>query len=130
MKEKTILRYGFAAALIILGLLFNHYGFGSGDFELFGSVGNFLVYIGFVILLIILVRQISGKKKKTDERMEFVAAKASRIAMIFMILGAFAVMVLDGIQPITLPYYLFAGYSVCAILLVYMISYYVLMRRY
>jgi len=93
-------------------------------------VGNFLVYIGFVILLIILVRQISGKKKKTDERMEFVAAKASRIAMIFMILGAFAVMVLDGIQPITLPYYLFAGYSVCAILLVYMISYYVLMRRY
>jgi len=62
--------------------------------------------------------------------MEFVAAKASRITMVFIIIGAFAVMILDGIQKITMPYYQFASLSVCAIILVYMISYYVLLRRY
>jgi len=133
MKEKTgiILRYGFAAALIIIGLLFNHYGLGSEEFTIFGSVGSYLVYIGFIMLLINTVRQISGKKKKkTDERMEFVALKATRITMLFIFAGAFAVILLDGIQKITLPYHLFISYSVAAILLVYMISYYGLMRRY
>jgi len=130
-KTKTILKYGFAAALIIIGLLFNHYGYGSEDFRIFGSVGNYLVYIGFIILLISAVRQIFvKKKKKTDERMEFVAAKATRITMLFIFAGAFAVILLDGIQKITLPYHLFISYSVCAILLVQLISYYVLLRRY
>jgi uncharacterized membrane protein len=133
MKEKTklILKYGLSLVLIAMGLLFNHYGFGSDDFEIFGSVGSYLVYIGFVMLLITAVRQIFvKKKKKTDERMEFVAAKASRVTMVFMILGAFAVVLLDGIQPITMPYHLFVSYAVCIILLVYMISYYGLMRSY
>jgi len=133
MKEKTksILRYGLSLVLIAMGLLFNHYGLGSPEFTIFGSIGSYLVYIGFVMLLITAVRQIFVKKeKKTDERMEFVAAKASRVTMLFMILGAFAVVLLDGIQKITMPYHLFVSYSVCAILLFYMISYYVLLRRY
>jgi len=133
MKEKTklILRYGLSLVLIAMGLLLNHYGLGSPEFTIFGSIGSYLVYIGFVMLLITAVRQIFVKKeKKTDERMEFVAAKASRVTMVFMILGAFAVVLLDGIQPITMPYHLFVSYSVCAILLVYMISYYLLLRRY
>ncbi len=133
MEEKTklILKYGFALVLIAIGLLLNHYGLGSPEFTIFGTIGSYLVYIGFVMLLITVVRQIFvKKKKKTDERMEFVAAKASGVTMVFMILGAFAVVLLDGIQPITMPYHLFVSYSVCAILLFYMISYYVLLRRY
>ena len=130
MEEKTKLILKFALVLIAIGLLLNHYGLGSPEFTIFGSIGSYLVYIGFVMLLITAVRQISGKKKKTDERMEFVAAKASGVTMVFMILGAFAVVLLDGIQPITMPYHLFVSYSVCVILLFYMISYYVLMRRY
>jgi uncharacterized membrane protein len=130
-KTETMLKYGFAAALIILGLLINHYGLGSPEFTVFGSVGNYLVYIGFVLLLINTVRQITRKKKKRmDERMEFVAAKASGVTMVFIFAGAFAVILLDGIQKITLPYHLFVSYSVCAILLVYMISYYALLRKY
>ena len=130
-KTKIMLKYGFAILMIAFGLLLNHYGLGSPEFTIYGSIGNFLVFIGFLMLVLALIMQMfRKKKKKVDERMEFVAAKASRYTMVFMILGAFAVMILDGIQPITMPYYLFVSYFVSAILLAYVISYHVLLRRY
>ena len=124
--------YSIALVWIMLGLLFNHFNLGVSNFQIYGSVGNWLVYIGFIGLIIATVKLIFiAKKRKTiDERMEFVATKANRVTFLCLIIAAFVIMIIDGIKPITMPYHLFMSYLVCGILIVYFISYKVLLRFY
>ena len=128
-RRKAAIQYGFALALIVLGLLFNNYSIGVRDFVTFGSVGNWLIFIGVVVMLATTLRAILRKKEVIDERMEFVAAKAMRITFLALVAGAFIIMLIDGIMPITLPYFLFMSYLLCALILIYTITYKVLLGR-
>ncbi|MFH1394387.1 MAG: DUF2178 domain-containing protein [Candidatus Micrarchaeota archaeon] len=124
---RNMLKLGFGLIAIVLGLALNILGVGRTDF-LFDSVGNWLMYIGFMTLVIVLLRKIVAKKKVVDERMEYVSAKAMRITFLALILISFVLMIVDGISPITMPYYMFLSYLICALLIVLLLSYKILLR--
>ena len=124
------LRYGLALIFVVAGLLFNWFNIGSPNFQMFGSVGNWLVFIGLIFNIITTLQFfVIKKQRKTDERMEFIATKALKITFSFTMIGAFIVIILDGIKTITIPYHLFMSYMVCVLLAVYLISYNILLRN-
>lgn len=130
MDEKTvrILKSGFGLAMILLGMLLNNLGVGLNYFVGFQSVGTYLVYIGFLSLIVVNAAGLWRKRKVVDERMAFVANKAMRSTFLAFVLAAFVLMVVDGITPISVPYHLFLSYLVCGLLLFYYLSYRVLLR--
>lgn len=127
IKKQQIGRYAFALIVIITGITLEIYNIGN-EFLSFHSVGNWMIYIGFVMLAIITLQIIVNKKRIIDERMTWIAFKASRLTFICLIFGAFIIMIADGIKTINLPYHLFIGYAVSYMLLVYIIAYKVLER--
>ncbi len=126
-KKQLTWRYSFAIVLIVAGLLILHYNIGN-EFLGFSSVGTWLIYVGFIMLAIITLQLISNKKRIVDERMQIIASKAGRLTFLAIILVSFIVMVSDGIKPITIPYSYFMSYFVCGIILVYVISYKILLK--
>jgi uncharacterized membrane protein len=126
-KTQIAWRYSFAIVVIIAGLLTLHYNI-ENEFLGFSSVGTWLIYVGFVMLAIITLQLISNKKRVVDERMQFIASKAGRITFLAIILSSFIIMIADGIKPITIPYSYFMSYFVCGIILVYVISYKMLLK--
>jgi len=127
--KNNAMKYGFAAVTIIAGLIFSYFHIGERPDIVFGSLGAWLIYVGFITLAIMAVRAIGkNKEKKVDERMEFVAAKAGRVTFVFIIIAAFAVMIADGIKPIAISYYMFMAYMISAIVFVYFVAYKVLLR--
>ena len=129
-STRQVIKYGWGFLLIIIGSLINHFGLGSADFSIYGSVGNFLVYIGFFSLIVALLTQFRRSEKVVDERMEFVATKAMRMTFLAFVVIAFAVIVMDGIAEISMPYFLFMSYLVSGLLAVYFVSYRVLLRSH
>lgn len=129
-KTRALVKFCWSAAMVFLGLLLNYFRLGQGTFSPFESVGTFLIFVGFAGLAISAISEAWRKKQVTDERMEFVAAKALRLTFVLFIIGAFFVIVLDGIAPIAVPYSLSASYAICAALFVYFVSYKLLLRRY
>ena len=129
-SKRIILNYGISVLLLVLGIIFNLFNIGSKDFLSFGSVGNWLIYIGFVSLAIVTIRALSKKEVKKDERNYFIAAKANRVTFVLIILAAFIIMICDGIKTITVPYHMFMSYFVCGIILAYLVSYKVLEKYY
>ncbi len=133
MKNKTrvTIMYSLALAWLALGLMLNHFNMGSVDFQIYGSVGTFFIYIGFVGIIIATVRLLVPKKEKVvDERMEFVAAKSLRFTFLCFFILAFIIIIIDGISSIKTPYHLFMSYLVCVILVIYIIAYKILLRLY
>lgn len=133
MKNKTrvTIMYSLALVWIVLGLLLNHFNLGSSDFQVYGSVGTWLIYMGFIGIIIATVKLLVHKKERVvDERMEFVAAKSLRMTFLCFFIAAFVIMIIDGINPITTPYHLFMSYLVCVILVIYIIAYKILLRFY
>lgn len=128
-KKHIIARYVFAFFVVVAGILSQYFNLGK-EFLGFSSVGTWLIYVGFVMLAIITLQVISNKKRIVDERMQFVASKAAGITYIAIIFFAFAVMVADGIKPINIPYSYFMSYLISGIVLVYFISYKILLRFY
>ncbi len=130
-KTRAKISYGWGFILIIIGLILNYFNIGSPDFKIFGGIGNWLIYVGFIGLMIATVRALSRKReKKADERMEFVASKALRITFISLLLAAFAIMIIDGIKTITVSYHLFMSYLICSLLAVYFVAYRILLKVY
>jgi len=129
-KTRAKIMYGFAIVMLVMGLLFNYFNLGSSNFQIYGSVGNWLIYLGFVGLIIATVRAISRKRKTVDERMEFIATKSLRISFLFLIGLSFIVMIIDGIKTITISYHIFMSYLVSAMLMVYFIAYKILLKFY
>ncbi|MFA5357828.1 MAG: DUF2178 domain-containing protein [archaeon] len=127
-KMRMTLKFGWGLSLIIIGLLLNQLNIGTNTFSGFDSVGTYLTYIGFLGLIIIGISEAWRKKRVVDERMEYVAAKALRITFVCTIIAAFLIIVADGINPITLPYHLFVSYAICGTLIIYFVSYNVLLR--
>lgn len=126
-KKQLTGRYIFAFLVLIAGVLLEYFNIGM-KFLGFSSVGTWLIYVGFIMFAIITLQAISNKKRVVDERMMWVAFKASRITFILIIFGAFAVMIIDGIKSIEIPYHLFMGYLMAYMMLVYFISYKILLR--
>jgi hypothetical protein len=124
------MKYGFASALIVLGLILNYFNLGTHGLTVYGSVGIYLAYMGFMGLIVATLTEMWRKDKIVDERMQFVATKALRSTFLSLILAAFVITVVDGISPITMPYHLFMSYLVAGMLAVYYISYQALLRRY
>lgn len=125
-KRNLIWRYSFATLLIISGIVLSYFNLGK-EFLGFSSVGLWLIYVGFVMLTIITLQMLFKKKRIVDERMEFIAAKASRITFMGIILFAFIIMIIDGIKPIEFAYSYFMSYFICGIVLLYAISYRILL---
>ncbi len=131
IKTRITIMYSLALAWLALGLLLNHFNIGSADFQIYGSVGTWLIYVGFIGIIIATVRLLVPKKERVvDERMEFVAAKSLRFTFLCFFILAFVIMIIDGINPITTPYHLFMSYLVCVILVIYMATYKILLRFY
>lgn len=126
-KRNLIWRYSFATLLIIFGIVLSYFNIGD-EFLGFSSVSLWLIYVGFVMLAVISLQILSKKKRIVDERMEFIATKASRITFIGIILFAFIIMIIDGIKPIEFAYSYFMSYFICGIVLLYIISYKILLR--
>jgi uncharacterized membrane protein len=127
-KAAFALKAAWVFGLIALGLVLNQLGIGPGEFAGFASVGTYLIYIGFIGLVVVLLAGFWRGRRIVDERMLAVAAKANRATFLFVIVLAFILIIADGIRPITMPYHLFLSYLVCAMLLVYFAAYKVLLR--
>ena len=127
-KKQAIWRYSFAIIIILTGLILNYKNIGK-EFLNFNSIGNWLIYIGFVMLAIVTLQFISGKKRIVNERSQFIGMKASRITYVAIILVAFVTMVIDGIKTITIPYSQFMSAFVCGVVLVYLVSYKILEKK-
>ena len=132
MKKATRVtsKFAFALTLILTGLVLNNVGLGVGNFGTFDSVGTYLIYIGFVGLLLTGLAAAWVKDNVIDERMQFVATKAMKLTFVFLVAVAFVIMIADGIEPITMPYHLFMSYFVSGLLAFYFIAYRILLRRY
>jgi len=128
-QKKSVWRYGFAIILIITGTILSYLNIGN-EFLGFSSVGSWLTYVGFIMLAIVTIQLINNKKRIVDERMHFVATKAARITFTGIILFSFIIMVIDGIKPINIAYSYFMSYLICGIVLLYLISYNILLRFY
>lgn len=129
MEKKTRIKmmYGFAVIFLLVGSILKYFNIGSPDFTIAKSVGDWLIYIGFAeatIATIFVIR----KAKQVDERMKYFATKAQSISFLALILGAFVVIVIDGIQSIVIPYHIFMSYLICYVLLVYAVTYKILIR--
>jgi len=126
-KKQFVWRYGFALIVILSGLLLTYFNIGN-EFLGFSSVGTWLLYVGFLMIAIVTLQTLSNKKRIIDERMEYIASKSGRITFLVIILTSFAIMIIDGIKPITISYSYFMSYFICGIVLVYLISYKILLR--
>lgn len=126
-RRNFIWRYIFAASIILLGIVLSYFKIGN-EFLGFSSVSLWLIYVGFIMIIIASLQALSKKKRIVDERMEFIAYKASRITFVGIILFSFIIMILDGIKPIVFPYSYFMSYFICATILLYIISYKILLR--
>lgn len=130
MKDSTriAIKYSFGAVLIAIGIVLKLFGLGKNEFVGFGSVSDYLIYVGFISLIVITISSFFKKKQVVDERMIAVSDKANRIVYLSIVIIGFAVMVIDGIKPITIPYSLFMSYLVCGILFIRVVSYRILLK--
>lgn len=119
----------FAFAIIIMGLVLEYLNIGN-EFLGFESVGNWLIFVGFIMFAIIILNALNNKKRVVDERMEGIAYKASRITFLFIIISSFIIMVIDGIKPIEISYSMFMSHFMAILLLVYFISYKVIEKYF
>lgn len=128
-KKQTTWRYVFAFLVIALGIILEAVGVGK-NFLGFESVGTWLIFVGFIMLVVITLQKISNKKRLVDERMISLAYKASRVTFVGIIFAAFAIMIIDAINPIKIPYSMFMSYFICFMLIIYFFSYKILERKY
>lgn len=129
-KKGMIYRIVFIVILMMMGLLLNHYNIGTNELFGYSTVGNYLIYISFVMILVTSLIYFTKREKIIDERIEMLRYKAGTLTFTVFIFVAFAIIILDGIQPITIRYSMFISYAVCAILVFYVIAYKILERKY
>jgi len=129
-KKGMIYRIVFIAVLMTGGLLLNTFNIGKNELFGYSTVGNYLLYIGFVMILVTSMMYFTKREKIIDERIEMLRYKAGTLTFTVFIFVAFALIILDGIYPITMRYSMFISYAVCAVLLFYVIAYKVLDRKY
>jgi len=128
--EQRSAKVAFGVLLVASGTVLNLLGIGAREFFTYNSVGQYLVYCGFLLLGIILLKEVTGRKKQIDERMMYVGYRASYIALLSVMVLGFLLMIFDGITPIQEPLHLVISYFICAVLLVYVVAYNLLLLRH
>jgi len=121
-KKGMIYRIVFIAVLMAGGLLLNTFNIGKNELFGYSTVGNYLLYLGFVMILVTSMMYFTKREKIIDERIEMLRYKAGTLTFTVFIFVAFALIILDGIYPITMRYSMFISYAVCAVLLFYVIA--------
>ncbi|HNZ60222.1 MAG TPA: hypothetical protein PKH48_02155 [Methanofastidiosum sp.] len=129
-KKSMIFRIVFIIFLIVSGALLNQFNIGTNELFGYSTVGNYLIFIGFVMVLVTTITYFTKREKIIDERMEMLRNKTMTLTFTVFIFAAFALIIWDGIWPITMRYSMFISYAVCTMLLFYVIAYKVLERRY
>jgi len=129
-KKSMIFRIVFIIFLIVSGALLNQFNVGTNELFGYSTVGNYLIFIGFVMVLVTTITYFTKREKIIDERMEMLRNKTMTLTFTVFIFAAFALIIWDGIWPITMRYSMFISYAVCTMLLFYVIAYKVLERRY
>ncbi|HOR88783.1 MAG: hypothetical protein APG08_01150 [Candidatus Methanofastidiosum methylothiophilum] len=129
-KKSMIFRIVFITVLIVSGALLNQFNIGTNELFGYSTVGNYLIFIGFVMVLVTTITYFTKREKIIDERMEMLRNKTMTLTFTVFIFAAFALIIWDGIWPITMRYSIFISYAVCTMLLFYGIAYKVLERRY
>jgi uncharacterized membrane protein len=129
-KKSMIFRIVFITVLIVSGALLNQFNVGTNELFGYSTVGNYLIFIGFVMVLVTTITYFTKREKIIDERMEMLRNKTMTLTFTVFIFAAFALIIWDGIWPITMRYSMFISYAVCTMLLFYVIAYKVLERRY
>lgn len=129
-KKSMIFRIVFIIVLIVSGALLNQFNIGTNELFGYSTVGNYLIFIGFVMVLVTTITYFTKREKIIDERMEMLRNKTMTLTFTVFIFAAFALIIWDGIWPITMRYSIFISYAVCTMLLFYGIAYKVLERRY
>ncbi len=132
-RKRRAFTYSFGILIIIAGLALNMLGIkGNEALTGFGSVGNWLIMIGVISIFIATLKafDILGKRKPVDERVEFIAARASRLAFMAFLVVAFAIMVADAVHPLAAPYFTVMSGLICGMVLAYAMAFKVLERRY
>ena len=129
-KKSMIFRIVFIIVLIVSGALLNQFNIGTNELFGYSTVGNYLIFIGFVMVLVTTITYFTKREKIIDERMEMLRNKTMTLTFTVFIFAAFALIIWAGIWPITMRYSMFISYAVCTMLLFYVIAYKVLERRY
>ena len=106
-KQRNIIKISFGIAAIIAGILLEHFNIGRKDYVAFGSLGSYLIFVGFIVIAIMIIASFSRKRRIADERAYYIASEASRVTFFILIMFAFTVMIWDAVSTITIPYYLF-----------------------
>jgi hypothetical protein len=127
-KKQVAWRFGFAFIVLVAGIILEMSEIGK-EFLGFSSVGNWLIYVGFIMIAIITLQFFSKKERVVDERLQFIAMKAGRVTFLAIIFFAFLIMVWDGIRTIYIPYSYFMSYWIAGIVFVYFIAYKIIERK-
>jgi len=128
-RNRIKTKYGFAIAIIIVGIIFSFFDVGGHEFAGFPSLGIWIIFIGVNGIIIISFSLVSKRERIIDERMEHIGYKASRVTTLVFVLFLFAFMILDGIYTITLRYYLFSSSLICIYIFTYLIAYKIIERN-
>ena len=102
-RKRTIWKYAFAMTILILGVTLGNFN-SDQEFLGFNSVGNWLIYVGFIMLIVITLQISKNKKRIVDERAQFIGMKASQVTYLAIIILAFIIMIIDGLNTISIPY--------------------------
>lgn len=129
-KKSMIFRIVFIIVLIVSGALLNQFNIGTNELFGYSTVGNYLIFIGFVMVLVTTITYFTKREKIIDERMEMLRNKTMTLTFTVFIFAAFALIIWDGIWPITMRYSMFISYAVCTMLLFYVIAYKILEGKY
>ncbi|MFH1132926.1 MAG: DUF2178 domain-containing protein [Nanoarchaeota archaeon] len=126
MKTWNAVRVWMGAVFIIAAAIML---FSRVEAVIFGSMplAGFLLFVGVVAVAFGYIRE--KRPQEADERSWHIVHRASRATFIAMVLSAFAVMLIDSMDAITLRYSYFMAYWVCGMVLVYSISYKLLEKK-
>ncbi len=127
--KKSIAKFIFAGILIISGILLNYFNLGKVEFFSYNSVGSYLIFCGFIVLITSIMIIFTKKNKIYDERNEKISIRAMSWVWFFLFFGGFIIMIIDGISPINIRISEFISYSICALLLIYSVFYYIYSKR-
>jgi uncharacterized membrane protein len=119
----------FGVGMMALGIVLEMLNVGV-EYLGFPSVGSWLIYVGVLSIILSIVQSLRKKERKVDERMVHLANKANRITFLAVILVSFAIMVIDGIVSIDIPYSLFMSYFICGITFFHLAVYRIFLRKY
>ena len=123
-----IIRIIFSLVVIGLGIFFEINKIGENFLESW-HLGSWLIFVGVLMIVVQILDSLKKTKKIVDERIQYIGMKASRITFLALVLASFVIMIVDGINPIQIPYRLFMAHLVSLIVLVYFIAYKIIEKR-